>query len=131
MTKSEAEAMVAKHGSIRAAARATGTDRKSIAAALRKPSTDGASCKKGRTLAEFRATYDKSFIVPGKVKAALKALGNGCWEYEVAFAKDAGVALSDLGNFRDQFADYIVTVKDNRRVWAGSVSTAKTLREML
>jgi hypothetical protein len=86
--------------------------------------------KAGRTLTEFRAAYDKDTIIPGKIKAALKALGNG-WEYEVGFAKLAGVSLADLGNYRDQFSPYVIALKETRRAWAGSMATAKAMREML
>lgn len=87
--------------------------------------------KKGKSLADFRNTYDKSTIVPAKIRTAIKALGAGGWEYEVAFAKIAGASLSDIGMFRDKFADYIVSLKDSRRAWAGSASTAKAMREMI
>jgi hypothetical protein len=86
---------------------------------------------KSKTLADFRNTYDKATIVPARVKAALKSLGAAGWEYEVAFVKLAGVSLMDLALFREQFAPYIVNLKDNKRAWAGSTKTATTMREML
>ena len=85
-----------------------------------------------KTLADFRQTYDKATIVPNKVRAALKLLGASGWEYEVPFARSAGVSLSDLGNYREMFADYILTLnRENKRAWAGSPATAKQMREML
>lgn len=87
--------------------------------------------KRVKTLSDFRNTYDKATIVPAKVKAAIKAMGQNGWEYEVEFGRMAGVRLSDLAAFRDMFADFVVGLKDNRRAWAGSVKTAKTMREML
>ena len=87
--------------------------------------------KKVKTLSDFRNTYDKATIVPAKVKAALKVLGASGWEYEVAFVKLAGVSLMDLALFREEFAPYIVNLKDNKRAWAGSTKTATTMREML
>jgi lambda repressor-like predicted transcriptional regulator len=86
--------------------------------------------RKGRTLTEFKQAYDKDTIIPAKVKAALKMLGVG-WEYEVAFARLAGVSLSDLGNYRDQFAGHVVTLRESRRAWSGSTATAKAMREMI
>jgi lambda repressor-like predicted transcriptional regulator len=86
--------------------------------------------KAGRSLAEFKQAYDKDTIIPAKVKAALKTLGAG-WEYEVAFARLAGVSLSDLGNYRDQFSGYVVTLRESRRAWSGSTATAKAMREMV
>jgi transcriptional regulator with XRE-family HTH domain len=89
-----------------------------------------AAKKAGRSLAEFRQTYDKDTIIPGKVRAALREIGSG-WEYEVQFAKLAGVSLADLSAYRDQFADYVVTLRESRRAWAGTVATAKAMKEML
>jgi hypothetical protein len=131
MTHDEAKALVAKHGSETKAARAAGVARKTLHKALAKG--DGTPAPKvGRKLADFRATFDKAFIVPQKIKAALAALGKAAWEYEVDFAKLAGVSLADLGRFRDQFADYVVTVnRESRRAWAGSTATARAMREML
>jgi hypothetical protein len=86
---------------------------------------------KGKTLADFRQTYDKATIVPAKVKAALKVLGASGWEYEVQFSRMAGVSTMDLSAFRDQFAGHIVNLKDNRRAWAGSVKTATQMKEMI
>lgn len=86
---------------------------------------------KGKTLADFRQVYDKATIVPAKVKAAIKLLGVSGWEYESQFAKIAGVTLSDIGMFRDQFAGHIVSLRDNRRAWAGSEKTANIMREMI
>jgi hypothetical protein len=91
----------------------------------------GTPAKMGRSLTEFRATYDKATIVPTRVKAALKALGAGGWEYENIFARAAGVSLSDLANFRDAFAAHIVSLREGRRAWAGSAATAAAMREMI
>ena len=94
-------------------------------------SVDAVTVKKGKTLADFRQAYDKATIVPAKVKAALKELGANGWEYESQFHRIAGVSLSDLAMFRDQFAGHIVNLRDSRRAWAGSEKTAKTMREMI
>lgn len=83
----------------------------------------------GKSLEDFRAAHDKSYIVPGKVRAALKALGDG-WEYEMAFAKLAGVSLGDLSAFRAMFEDHIVVVERTKRAWAGSKALAAKMREM-
>jgi hypothetical protein len=39
--------------------------------------------------------------------------------------------MTDLSAFRDQFAGYIVNLKDNRRAWAGSIKTATQMKEMV
>jgi hypothetical protein len=87
--------------------------------------------KFGRPVSDFRAEYDKSYIIPKKIKDTLKRLGGGGWAYEVEFAREAGVSLSDLGNYREQFMANIVPLRDSRRAWAGSEATAKQLRGML
>lgn len=87
-------------------------------------------CKR-KTLADFRATYDKSTIVPAKIKAGIKALTKHGWEYEVQFAKEIGVSLADLANFRELFTDYFILLREGRRVWVGSVETAKQMKEMI
>ena len=144
MTTADARAAVAKYGSQSAAARALGVGRMTLHDAYHgrrhvngathaptpkpdKPAT-GAKVK---TLSDFRATYDKATIIPAKLKAALKLLGGSGWEYEVQFARNAGVSLTDLANFREMFAPNIVNLRDNRRAWAGSAGTAKTMREMI
>lgn len=150
MTHDEAASAVAKHGSQTKAAAALGVGRKTIRRALErvgdKPTPAGAvkgggksvppfaakavQPRKGRSLADFRRVYDKDLIIPARIRAAIKELGAGGWEYEQGFVKIAGVSTQDLGNYRDQFADHIVTIKE-RRAWAGSKETATKMRSML
>lgn len=85
--------------------------------------------KAGKSLAEFRASHDKSFIVPQKIREGLKRLAGG-WEYEVNFLKLAGLSTTDLANHRDAFADHIVLVERTKRVWCGTKDLANKLREM-
>lgn len=87
----------------------------------------------GKTMADFRAAHDKSFIVPKKIEAGLLKLGPEGWEYEQAFMRIAEVGTIDLANFRDQFEDFIVTVggKNAKRCWCGSKELAKKLRAMV
>jgi hypothetical protein len=137
MTREQAGAALKKYGGQRAAAAAMKVSRKTLRKAMAgdgKPAAALAAkpIAKARTLTEFRAQYDKGYIVPARVKDALKRLGASGWEYEVDFAKLAGVALADLGRFRDQFADFVVAIgRDSRRAWAGSKATANAMREML
>lgn len=87
----------------------------------------------GRSVEEFRSSYDKSYIVPRKVKAALERLGDG-WLRELDFAKLAGVTPNDLAAYRGAFEDHIVALNGadrGRRAWAGTKGLAKKLREML
>jgi hypothetical protein len=121
--------------SIAEIARAVGAGKTTVQGAFAKQGKPGAVAVEnrkvvGRSLAEFRQTYDKDTIVPGKVRAALKVLGAG-WEYEAQFAKLAGLSLSDLGAYRDLFAAHVVALKETRRAWAGTVAVAKAMREMI
>ena len=87
-----------------------------------------------KTLADFKAAHDKSFIVPQRIKTALDALGKDGWEYEAEFIKSSGVNQNDIAKFREQFAEQVVLVRQDgreKRVWAGSVALANKLREML
>lgn len=151
MTREEAQALVKKHGSIRAVARATGLDRDMIARTMKGipqkapgrprgsataavPAPGFPSLPKvkvdARSLSEFRNTYDKDTIVPKAVNTALKALGSG-WLYEVEFAKLAGLSLKDLGLYRDRYAEHIVVIRDHRCVWVGKATVAEEMRRML
>ena len=130
LTKERALEMVKKHGSKNAAARSIGVPRTTFQGYLK-----GASLKpkpgSGKSLDEFRATHDRSFIVPSRIDDALKALGDG-WEYEMAFAKLAGVSLAELGSYREKYTDYVVVVRrDGKRAWTGSKATANKMREMI
>lgn len=86
----------------------------------------------GKSIEEFRAAHDKSFIVPRKIKAAIEKLGNG-WQSELEFAKLAGLSMTDLGAYRAQFEDFVVVVArdGSRRVWAGTKALAAKMREMV
>ena len=144
MDKQTAEALIEKHGSARAAERATGTHHTTIMRAINgraesRPAKKAApqttqkpeQHRAGRALAEFREAYDKATIIPARIRAALKTLGAG-WEYETEFAKLANVSLIDLGRFRDQFSEHVVSVnRASKRAWAGTTATAKAMRDML
>jgi hypothetical protein len=85
----------------------------------------------GRSLSEFRAVYDKDYIVPKRIREGLKELGAG-WEYEAEFIRQIGVRAADLATYRDMFADHIVNIRsESKRAWAGTVATAKQMREMV
>ena len=130
MMRSQAEMMIQKHGSMTKAAEAARVSRHVIARALKKCEATPLLEKK-KTLNDFRQTYDKGFYIPQKIKLALAKLG-ASWEYEVGFAKLAGVSLMDLGLVRDQFADHVISLgRDNRRAWCGSKSMAAQMRAMI
>lgn len=89
----------------------------------------------GRSLDEFRAAHDKSYIVPRKIRAALATLGPGGWAYEAEFIKLAGVSHTELGAYRTQFEEHVVTLRgtehSGRRAWAGTKALAEKLRAMV
>ena len=139
MDKAMAEAAYIKCGTYANAARSLGVAKSTVIRAINGRTDRGpgkaapAPERKGKTLADFRQQYDKATIIPARVRAALKTIGAQGWEYEVQFAKIAGVSLADLGRVRDEFAEnHVVTIgRDSRRAWAGSRATATAMREML
>lgn len=133
MNRSMIDAAIAEHGSQTKAARALGISRRTIRKVLAggEVATKSDAAKPGRALSEFRNEYDKSYIIPRKVRAALATLADG-WEYEVPFAKLAGVSLIDLGAVRSEFADaHVIELRGGKRAWAGRRSTADAMRRML
>jgi len=85
----------------------------------------------GRSLKDFKQTYDKNTVVPQKIKKALKELG-ASWEYEAEFIKRAGVNYTDMNTFREMFGDNVVYVKkDNKKIWCGTVAFANQLKELI
>lgn len=146
MNQKEAKALVKKCGSQNKAAKEAGINRSQFQNLLAgkikvahktvpykktpKESVDQAG-KRARTLADFRATYDKDTIVPSKIKAALKSLGNS-WEYESEFVKRAAISFADMATYRELFESNVIHIRqDSKRVWAGTVSLAKQMREMI
>lgn len=87
----------------------------------------------GKSIADFRAAHDKSYIIPQRIREGLKRLGDG-WEYEGEFIKlCGGMAQQEFARYRDAFKDHVVTTtgKNPKRCWAGTKQTAEKLREML
>lgn len=88
----------------------------------------------GKSLTEFRAQYDKSYLVPMAIEEGLKNLGDDAWEYEAAFIKICGLSQTDFGRFREEFAEYYVVVdgtRSGKRIWAGSKNLAAQLRRLV
>jgi len=90
--------------------------------------------QKGKTTDDFRALFDKNYIIPKKIKAALDELGPNIWELEKDFIARAKISTTDFAMFRDDFKDFIVEAKNpNRhpqRCWCGSKALATKLRAM-
>lgn len=98
------------------------------------PEAKQAAKQAARSIADFRAAHDTSYIVPTKIKAALAAMDGG-WLYEGEFVKLAGISLTQLGLFREQFEEHLVVLKGTthggRRAWASTKAVAKQMREMV
>lgn len=95
-----------------------------------------ASKSSGKTLAEFRARFDRSVVVPNKIKAALAALlkeeGAEAWEYEADLVKRAGVSQGEIATYREQFEKHVVIVRETgrneRKVWFADPKVAAKVR---
>jgi len=90
--------------------------------------------KNAKTLADFRAIHDKSYVVPQKIKAGLEALGKEGWEYEMDFMRLCGVSSTDFASFRSDFLEHYVIVggaSSPKRVWVGSKAIAEKMRGMV
>lgn len=100
--------------------------------------------KAPRTLATFRAAHDRETVITNKIRAALEALakeeGPEGYAYESNDAegrptmlKRAGISLTDLALYREQFSAYIVELSNNsrdrgKRVWFATPKAAKAAR---
>lgn len=86
----------------------------------------------GKSLQDFRAEHDKSFIVPKRIREAITKLGDG-WLYEVEFLRLAGLSTTDLAAYREEFLEYTINVggKTPRRIWAGTKALAQKMRDLI
>ena len=87
----------------------------------------------GKTLADFRAAHDRNVIVPAKIKKALadmEAEHAENWAYEGDFMKRAGISQTDMGMFREQFAEHVIetTGRNAKKVWFASAKVAAKVR---
>jgi hypothetical protein len=89
----------------------------------------------GKSKDDFRALYDKNFIVPTKIKQYLAALGPRTWETEKEMCSKAGISTTDISAFRSQFEEYIVLAREPGKhpqtLWCGSKSFATELKGMV
>lgn len=85
---------------------------------------------------EFTKNYDKNYIIPNKIRAALAKLKKTGWCEELDFLKLSGISNSDLVRFREPFLDDHVVVVPNdhrhpKRVWCGSKALTEKFRAKL
>lgn len=94
---------------------------------------------KARTVAEFRAQYDKSIKVPAQIKVGLAALlkiGPEHHETDEGFRALCGLQAAELSAYRDQFkAHWLITPgstsnKGGKRVWFGNPKLVTKLRSL-
>jgi hypothetical protein len=143
MSKKNIEAMVKKLGSIRKVAKHFLCSRHKIDRILGRPHPGGSPVKKvfriqpaegkiqKKPLSKFRELHDRTFIVPRRIKEALKRIGNG-WEYEREFCSVAGVSTNDIAAYREQFKDHVVQIeRSGKRAWTGSKAMAVQMRKMV
>jgi hypothetical protein len=89
--------------------------------------------KGGKSLEDFRAAHDPNYIMPRRIEAALKSLGDS-WEYELDFIRRVGASTTQFAAFREQYEDFIVVVGGARaakRAWCGTKAYAAKLREVV
>lgn len=94
-----------------------------------------ATAKPKKDLSAFRAAHDKNVIVPKKINDAFESMKKAGdeFEYEGDFVKRAGLSQTDLGAFREQFADHIVETKGKsaKRAWFFDTKTAAAARKAI
>jgi hypothetical protein len=88
--------------------------------------------KAGKTTDDFRALYDKNYIVPTRIKEAIEQRGADIWETEKEFLARSKISTTDLALFREDFKEFIVETGGSRsqRIWCGSKAFATKLRAM-
>lgn len=84
---------------------------------------------KGKGIDDFRASYDRSFIVPKRIKDGLAALGDS-YESELEFMRRCGISVTDLSQYREPFAEFYIEVggRNPKRLWAGTKAFAAKCR---
>lgn len=86
-------------------------------------------------LEELNARYNPNVIIPNKIKAALKEVGNAAVA-EDELRKLTGLNANQLAQFRAEFENYLIPVRDPasrhpRYLWAGTPEFAAAAREEL
>ena len=91
------------------------------------------STPKKMSIAEINARYNPNVLIPAKIQAGLKKLGNAAMnEYE--FRGLAEVNAPSLARHREDFAEHLVEVRergDTRYLWCGTTEFAIKVRKAL
>jgi hypothetical protein len=97
--------------------------------------------KQKKTLADLSSKYDRAVAIPKQINAAIEALAKSGdeYSYELDFSKLVNPHIPSvyLAQYRDQFADFWVEVRDigkktaTRRVWFASKALCKKWKEQV
>ena len=97
--------------------------------------------KPKKTLADLATRFDRNVAIPKQISAALEALAKSGddYSYETEFSQlvSPKISLLYLAQFREQFADFWVEVRDigtktaTRRVWFASKALCKKWKEQV
>ena len=126
------EAVQKTGGNLTAAARLLGIDRHAVKRRLRKcyeqtgatiplPVAQVSAKPKAnvspRTLNEFKQKYDKSTIIPSKIREGIVTVLSRGWLYDAEFREACGVPPGNWRRFADDFSEYH-TKRDGKIIWA-------------
>lgn len=95
--------------------------------------TRQSKAKRGMSLDELNAKFNPDVLIPNKIRAALKQLGNSAVD-ETEFRKLCGTGNHQLSLYAGLFEDHIIVVRENgrqRRLWAGTAEFAASARDKL
>ncbi len=85
------------------------------------------------TLTDINSRFNPNVIVPNKIRAALREIGNAAVTEDVLRSM-AGIGSNQLSQYADQFEEYHVIAREggrSKRLWAGTPKFAQEAREML
>jgi len=154
LSHKEAREAVKKFGSSKRAAREIGVAETTFRRVLGDPSRTGgvtqwqeANKKNGNnhakqkkrasvnrlSIEDIQASHDQDYMIPRAIEVGIDNIGEDAALYEHDFAKLAGVSITELSRYRDQFADYWAETKrgGKRRIWAGSSKMADEIRRRI
>jgi hypothetical protein len=97
--------------------------------------------KTKKTLADLAHRFDRNVAIPKQINAAIDALlkSGDEYSYELEFSKlvNPPIPTNYMAQYRDQFTDYWVEVRDigtksaTRRVWFASKALCKKWKEQV
>ena len=85
------------------------------------------------TLTDINSRFNPNVIVPNKIRAALKEIGNAAVPEDVLRSM-AGIGSNQLAQYADQFEEHHIMVREggrSKRLWSGTARFAQEARERL